>query len=104
MSYLVGYRYLWLDQVGVPHTIPIIGVGSPNGGRNLPILQLIKGQPITDGSATSALVAPDGHCWAWNRNDDGEWSTPEKAIAALRQRMGKASPKLVPEQEPEPAE
>lgn len=98
------WRYLWLDEIGVPHTLPILGVGSP-GGR-LPPLLLIKGEAIPpNGSPTAALVAPDGHCWAWNRNDDGEWSSVEQAVAALRKRMGKSTtPKLVPEQEPEPAE
>jgi hypothetical protein len=104
-SYLVGFRYLYLDQAGVPHSLPIIGVGSPNGGRNLPILQLVKGTPIVDGSPTSALIAPDGHCWAWNKNDDAEWNTVEEAIAALRKRIGKSAPKLVkPDPELEPAE
>jgi hypothetical protein len=97
-----NYRYLWLDEAGVPHTQPIVGY-SVSG--SLPSIKLLKGKVISGGSPTSALVAPDGHCWVWNRNDDGEWNTIEEAVEALRQRMGKSTPKLVqPEEELEPAE
>jgi hypothetical protein len=105
---LTDYRYLWLDEAGVPHTQPIIGCSASS---SLPSIKLLKGKVIPPGgSPTSALIAPDGHCWAWNHNDDGEWNTIEEAVAALRQRMGKPLSKPVLkmlkklEAESEPAE
>lgn len=104
MSYLVGYRYLWLDKAGVPHTEPIVQYGGNSYKSHLPILKLMKGEVIVEATATAAVVAPDGYCWAWRYKDPGEWKSVEEAVAALRKQMGKSTPKLVPEQEPESAE
>ena len=91
----------------MPHTQPVISWNPDcSGQKKLPKLLLAKGETVKDASATAALVAPDGRCWAWNVNDNSEWSTLEQAIAALRRRLGKSSPKLAweEEKEPEPAE
>ena len=104
-----NWRYLWLDDVGVPHTQPIVAL-TLQSLTPLPKLLLAKGERVERGKTTAALVSPGGRCWAWNLGDTGEWKTVDEAVAALLRRMGKSTPKLVPEaeaeseQEPEPAE